>query len=91
MDDFLALLDRRANGVIPGSGWGVYEVTCVCGYQYRAAAPIGTKGRFCPECKMYDPEFFWLEDDTGIFGEGSTLYPIGWERYDFNENLQKNS
>ena len=48
-------------------GWGVYEnVSCdVCGHTWVAVAPVGCKGKECPQCGFMDRDWVW----AGLAGE----------------------
>lgn len=73
-------MDRARNGTPVGAGWGIYEGVhcCFCGATWVQVAMMGTKGKVCPYCGDFDPDYPWLPEWTGIGGDGVYLNPVGW-------------
>ena len=76
--EFKCLVDQSINGIPPGSGWGVFEyVKCdICMHAWTMVAMLNTRGKECPHCGHFDPDFIWLELKE-FKGEGAMLNPIG--------------
>ncbi len=76
----LMLVDRRIFGTPAGPGWGLFPtLKCEkCGEEWDPVEKLGTKVKFCPCCGFTDPEWMWIIDSP-IHGEGSDLWPVGWE------------
>ncbi len=87
--EFTILVDRFYNGTPAGPGWGSYpDVRCAeCGRRFRTSEKLGTKGYWCPRCGYHDPGFMWLwSGPEEVYGEGSTLCPVGWQYSRFSKN-----
>jgi hypothetical protein len=74
------LVDRARNGTPAGEGWGIYQnVFCFeCGAIWIQVAMMGTRGKACPYCGHFDPDYTWRPEWTGIGGDGVYLNPVGW-------------
>lgn len=75
-EDFKLLIDRRKNGTPLGRAWGIYpDLECAaCNGHWDAIHIIGTKGKKCPYCGFYFPNFRFAADDPC---DGGWLSPVG--------------
>jgi hypothetical protein len=86
LNEFQVLVDRRKHGTPAGIGVGIYDdMTCdFCGHSWTVRAKLGTKGYLeCPRCGIRYSGCNWLYISPEVSGgDGSALYPVGWD----NEN-----
>jgi hypothetical protein len=83
---FLVLVNRRKHGTPAGIGVGIYDdMSCdVCGHTWRVRKKLGTKGHLeCPICGIRCSGYTWLYISPEVGGgDGSALYPVGWDNED---------